>query len=77
MNFYQQDVARSRQRFATELAREAELEQDSPPMYHGQQDVLTEEMRQGFLEAGILARPISATEYLLVYPGNVTIIMKG
>lgn len=47
------------------------------PIYKGQTSVLTPEMKAKFTEAGILARPISATEYLLVYPGNVFIVMKG
>ena len=47
------------------------------PIYKEKQTVLTPEMIRKFKEAGILARPVSQTEYLLTYPNNTTIIMKG
>jgi len=53
------------------------LDLNNIPIYKEKQTVLTDEMREKFLESGILARPISQTEYLLTYPNNTTIIMKG
>ena len=68
MNFYQQDNARKQTEFEAQL---------NAPIFKQTQTALTDEAIAKFKEAGILARPISATEYLLVYPNGSTIIMKG
>ncbi len=47
------------------------------PLWKKTCKALTPEVICRLKEIGILARPISDTEYLVVYPRNTIIIMKG